>query len=164
MFSPGDWIVHSGHGIGQIVIIEEKSFGKKNTTYYRIETDEITLWVPVGEEDSLRFVSPPEEFSRALEVLQRPSRHMSTSFNSRCARIRQARAKGTPLALARIIRDLWARQQRRGKLSNTEGQALRDMIAQLLAEWSITMEMDESQSSEKLFSLLRQNALPAVGS
>jgi RNA polymerase-interacting CarD/CdnL/TRCF family regulator len=84
---------------------------------------------------------------------------MSTIFQSRLACIRQAEAKGTPQALARTVRDLWARQKRRGKLSNTEGLALRQMIDRLLAEWSISLEMDENQMSKKFYALLHQHAL-----
>lgn len=165
MFSPGDRVVHSGHGIGQIVAIEEKSFGGKETVYYRIETDDIVIWVPVEEEgDLLRQITSPEDFAQAVSVLQRPSEKMSSIFQSRLARIRQAQAKGTPRALARIIRDLWARQERRGQLSSTETQALRKLMDQLLAEWSVSTGMDESQTSKKLFSMLRQHALPAVQS
>jgi len=91
-------------------------------------------------------------------VLKRPSRLMSTSFQTRLARIRKAKAKGTPQALARIVRDLWSRKARRGKLSNTEKWALRDMINQLLAEWSVSLDMDESQTSKKLYAILRQTA------
>lgn len=163
IFSPGDWVIHNGHGIGKIEAIEEKSFGnRQEKTYYRIVTDEITLWVPAAEDGTLRMVPPPEAFAQAVAVLQRPSRRMSPAFKSRLARIRQAKAKGSPQALARIVRDLWARQERRGQLSNTEKQALRGLINEFLAIWSISTSLEESQISKKLFSLLRQNALSAA--
>ena len=164
-YSPGDWIVHSGHGVGKIVAIEEKSIGNRaEKPYYRVETDDIMLWVPVEEDDCLRMVTSPEDFAEALAVLERPSQQMSSTFQTRMARIRQARGKGTPRALARVLRDLWGRQKRRGQLSHTEKQALRDLIDQFLAEWSTSMGMEESQMSKKLFSKLRQNALTAANS
>ena len=158
-YSPGDWIVHDAYGIGQIIAIEHKSIGNKEATYYRIDTDDSTLWVPLGGESLLRLLAPPEEFAEATAVLKRPSRQMSANYRSRLARIRRAQASGTPQALARIVRDLWARQQRQGKLSKTENQALREMSSQLLAEWSVSMKMDENRAREKFYTLLRQHAL-----
>lgn len=159
LFSPDDWIVHEDHGIGQIISIDKKSLGSKETTYYRIKVTDYTVWVPVDKDDLLRPVRSSEDFSQAIDVLKRPSRQMSTVFQSRLARIRKAKDKGTPKALARVVRDLWARQKRRGKLSNTEHDALRNMIQQLLAEWSVSMGIDKKKTREKLYLLLRRNAL-----
>ena len=159
-YSPGDWIVHDAHGIGQIITIENKAIGSKEAVYYRIDTENCTLWVPLDAEDVLRFLATPEEFAEATAVFKRPSRQMSTNYRSRLAHIRRAQDKGTPKALARIVRDLWARQQSRGKLSKTENQALRDLFAQLLTEWSVSMEMEEKRTREQIYSLLQQNALP----
>lgn len=161
LFTPGDWIVHSNLGIGQVTAVETKSISDEENTYYRIETEQMLLWVPVSEADAVRMVAPPETFAEAEAVLQRPSRRMSKAFQSRLARIRKAQAAGTPLALARTVRDLWARQKRRGKLSSTERQALRKMTEQLLSEWSVSMNMDENQTSKKLYALLRQQVTPA---
>lgn len=163
-YAPNEWIVHINYGIGQVAAIENKFIGNNETTYYRIETNNSIIWVPVeGNDDLLRPVTPPEEFRQAMAVLRRPSRQMSSAYQSRLARIRKAKDKGTPQALARIIRDLWARQKRKGKLSNTEGQALRNLIDRLMAEWSVSMDMDEDQTSERLYTLLQQHALPASG-
>lgn len=163
-YSPGDWIVHEAHGIGQIIAIERKSIGSKAATYYRIDTEECTVWVPVDGEGPLRTLAAPEQFVEATAVLERPSRQMSTNYRSRLARIRRARLQGTPPALARIVRDLWAREQCQGRLSKTEKQAWRDMFAQLLSEWSVSMHMEEKQTRKQIYSLLRQNALPATAS
>lgn len=162
-FASGDWIVHSGHGIGKIVAIEEKSLGNnKEKPYYRIETEDITLWVPVEDDNLLRRVTPPEDFEKAVAVLERPSKRMSSTYQSRLARIRKAQAKGTPRALAQVLRDLWGRQKRKGKLSHTEKQALRNLISEFLAEWSVSVGIKKSKVRKKLYSLLRQNALPAA--
>jgi len=142
-FASGDWIVHSGHGIGKIVAIEEKSLGNnKEKPYYRIETEDITLWVPVEDDNLLRRVTPPEDFEKAVAVLERPSKRMSSTYQSRLARIRKAQAKGTPRALAQVLRDLW--------------------ISEFLAEWSVSVGIKKSKVRKKLYSLLRQNALPAA--
>lgn len=161
-FAPGDWIVHDNHGVGRVTAIEDKRIGSKETSYYRVETDQTTMWVPVEKHTLLRPVISSDDLQQIVAILKRPSRQMSPVFQSRMVRIRQAEAKGTPQALARVVRDLWARQKRRGSLSNTEGQALRDMTDQLLAEWSVCVQKEKSQIRKKLYSLLRQNSLTAV--
>lgn len=164
-FSTGDWTIHNAHGVGKIAAIEKNSFAQQQEkTYYRIETDKITIWVPVDEDETLRKVPSPEDFGRAEAILQRPSQRMSPTFKSRLARIRQAQATGTPQALARIVRDLWARQKLHGRLSKTEGDALRALINRFLTEWSISTGLAKSKISKKFYSLLRQNALPAANS
>lgn len=159
-FASGAWVVHTDLGIGEITAIETKSIGNKKSDYYRLNITDSnsTVWVPIGAEGMLREVTPTREFAKVVAVLKRPSRLMSSSFQTRLARIRKAKAKGTPQALARIIRDLWSRKARRGKLSTTEKWELRDMIEQLLAEWSVSVRKDESKVSEKLYTLLRQTA------
>ncbi len=161
-YSPGEWIVHDAHGIGQVIAIENKKIGNKEADYYRIDTEDCTLWVPLDGENLLRVLAAPEEFAEATAVLKRPSRQMSADYRSRLARIRRAQAKGTPQALARTVRDLWAREQRHGKLSKTENQALRDIFSQLLNEWSVSMGMNEKLTREKIYTLLRQYALPTA--
>ncbi len=161
-FAPGDWIVHSNHGVGRVAAIEDKKIGRKKTSYYRVESEQTTMWVPVEKQALLRAVISPEDLQQTLAILKRPSRRMSPVFQSRMAYIRQAEAKGTPQELARVVRDLWARRRRRGDLSNTEGQVLRDLTDRLLAEWSVSAQMEKSQIRKKLYSLLRQNSLPTV--
>ncbi len=157
-YSPGDWIVHTNLGIGQVTAIENKTIGNEKTTYYRIEADQMMVWVPIDEPECLRAVASPAAFAEATAVLQRPSQRMSTAFQIRLARIRKAEANGTPQALARIVRDLWARRRRRGQLSNTEDQAMRKMIDTLLSEWAVSLNMDEHQAKNQFYSLLQQHA------
>ena len=161
MFSPGDWIVHRNYGIGQIQAIETKAIGEQDTTYYKIAAhNDSTIWAPVSSEaELLRPAASEDEFAEVLQVLQRPSKKMNSHFQARVARIRKVSREGNPVMLARTVRDLWARRSRRGQLSNTEESAWRRLTDRLIAEWTVSMGLDEDQANQKMYNLLEQHAL-----
>ena len=163
-FSPNDWIVHCHYGIGQIKAVETKAIGEEETTYYKVEAhNNSTIWVPVtSEEELLRPAASEDEFAEAVAVLKRPSRKMDGQFQTRIARIREVSREGNPVMLARTVRDLWARRSRRGQLSNTEESAWRRLTDRLIAEWTVSMGLDETQANQKMFSLLEKHALPSI--
>lgn len=161
-FSPADWVVHKDYGVGQIQAIEDKYIGGTESSYYRVQTDNSLIWIPLegdGDEESLRLVGPAKEIDKAVAVLKRPSRRMSSHFKTRMARIRRSWEQGSPAALARILRDLWARRRRRGELSHTETQALRRFTRRLLAEWAASQNVEEHQLRNRLYRLLEKHAL-----
>lgn len=163
-FSPNDWIVHRHYGIGQVKAVETKAIGEEATTYYKIAAhNDSTIWVPVtSEEDLLRPAASQDEFAEVVQVLKRPSRKMPTQFQTRIARIRKVSREGNPVMVARTVRDLWARRSRRGQLSNTEETAWRRLVDRLIAEWTVSMNLDETQANKKLYNLLEAHALPSI--
>lgn len=163
-FSPNDWIVHRHYGIGQIKAVETKTIGEEATTYYKIEAhNDSTIWVPVAsEEELLRPAASEDEFAEVVQVLQRPSRRMNSQFQTRIARIRKVSREGNPVMLARTVRDLWARRSRRGQLSTTEESHWRRLVDRLIAEWTVSMGLDETQANERLYALLEKHALPSI--
>lgn len=165
-FSPGDWIVHRNYGIGQVKAIETKAIGEQETTYYKIAAhNDSLIWAPVdSEDDLLRPAASKDEFAEVLEVLQRPSKKMNSHFQTRIARIRQVSREGNPVKLARTVRDLWARRSRRGQLSNTEESHWRRLTDRLIAEWTVTMGLNEDQVNQEMYNLLEENALASASS
>lgn len=163
-FSPDDWIVHRHYGIGRVKAVETKAIGEEETTYYKIEAhNDSTIWVPVtSEEELLRPAASEDEFAEAVAVLKRPSRKMNNHFQTRIARIREVSREGNPVMLARTVRDLWARRSRRGQLSNTEESAWRRLVDRLIAEWTVSMDLDETQVNQQLYKLLEEHALPSI--
>ncbi|MCB8924608.1 MAG: hypothetical protein H6652_03165 [Ardenticatenaceae bacterium] len=163
-FSPDDWIVHRHYGIGQVKAVETKAIGEEETTYYKIDAhNDSTIWVPVtSEEDLLRPAASEDEFAEVVQVLKRPSRKMNGHFQTRIARIRKVSREGNPVMLARTVRDLWARRSRRGQLSNTEESAWRRLVDRLIAEWTVSMDLNEDQANKRLYNLLEEHALPSI--
>jgi len=97
-----------------------------------------------------------------VQVLKRPSRKMNGHFQTRIARIRKVSREGNPVMLARTVRDLWARRSRRGQLSNTEESAWRRLVDRLIAEWTVSMDLNEDQANKRLYNLLEEHALPSI--
>ena len=163
-FSPDDWIVHRHYGIGQIKAVETKAIGEEETTYYKIDAhNDSTIWVPVSsEEELLRPAASENEFAEVVQVLKRPSRKMNSHFQTRIARIRKVSREGNPVMLAQTVRDLWARRSRRGQLSNTEESAWRRLVDRLIAEWTVSMGLDEEQVNQRMYNLLEENALAST--
>jgi CarD family transcriptional regulator len=154
----GNWIVHKRYGIGQIQGVEAKNISGEPVDYYRVETHNSIVWLPVADlnKDAFRALASPEEFEEAVEILHRPPRQMDTNFNSRQKRIREVMAKNSLRAIARLVRDLWYRQTGR-TLSNTEHRALRRFMQRLTAEWSVCREVDAEEAREHVYDILRSS-------
>jgi CarD family transcriptional regulator len=154
----GNWIVHQRHGIGQIQGIEQKAISGETVTYYRIETPNSLVWLPVEDlnKEAYRPLASTEQFEEAVAILQRPPRQMDTNFTSRQKRIRDVTAKNSIKAIARLVRDLWYRQTGR-TLSNTEHRALRRFMQRLAAEWSVYRDVDVDEAREHVYDILRRS-------
>ena len=150
VYSEGDWLAHSVFGIGQIKGIEVKDISGASVDYFRIQTTDSTFWVPVDRMDSekMRPVSTLEEFRLVIAILQRPPKEMSPDHQVRKTRIQRVQHQNMPEDIARLIRDLRARQRDKGKYSLDENQAGRMLRQRLADEWSvITGETIENATS-----------------
>jgi CarD family transcriptional regulator len=152
----GNWIVHKRYGIGQIQGVEEKIVSGEPADYYRVETHNSIVWLPVADlnKDAFRALASSEEFEEAVEILQRPPRQMAANFNARKRQIHEVMSKNSILSIARLVRDLWYRQTGR-TLSNTEHRALRRFMQRLTAEWSVCRNMDTEEARECVYDILR---------
>ncbi len=70
-------------------------------------------------------------------------------------RINQIQTENAIPAIARLIRDLCARQTHKS-LSDTEQRALRHLTERFIAEWSVCMNMEQELARRQLSSLLNQ--------
>lgn len=162
-YTKKDWLVHTHYGIGQIKAIEEKGISGANVRYFRIETTDSTYWMPIDQMDSekIRPLSSPEEIQLVIAVLSRPPQEMSADHNARKNRIRSVNLQNTPEGTARLIRDLRARQQKRGELSMEETSAIRSLKQKLVEEWSLVTGKNAEKIASKLDDLLNNHHLPA---
>lgn len=155
LYDAGCWIVHRYHGVGEIECIEEKELGGTSTTYYKVVTDDSTLWVPLTEADESLFrpLASQEEFEQVLEILQRPPREMASNHLSRRSRINTVRTANSLEEIARLLRDLWGRRAER-QLNGTEERALRSLTNRLVSEWSVARDVDKSEAEDRMRDLL----------
>jgi len=164
-YSKGDWIVHAYYGIGEIKGIEAKCISGEESRYYKIQATDSTFWLPVDQMDSkeLRPLATSEEIQQAIDVLQKPAREMSSNQNIRKSRIRRVQLQNDPEAVARLVRDLQARQKEKGVLNQDERNAFSVLKQQLIEEWAIVSGLGPETVASKLDILLTRQRLPEEG-
>lgn len=156
----GDWLVHQHYGVGQLKGKETKNIGGVEGTYYRLEMDRSTIYVPEDKlnGDWFRPVSSQKKLDEVTEILSRPAKKMDGRFTSRQSMIRKVMSENSIVNMARVIRDLSGRRRRRKTLSKTEDSALRELTDRLLSEWSVALGLEESEAREKLKTLLEEDS------
>ena len=156
-YQTGDWIVHAHHGVGQIKAAEDMSMSGTETTYYRIDMINSTIWIPVDQMDDgqLRPISDSSEFTEALEFLSGEPNELDQNINIRNNQIKEIINENTPSGTAQLVRDLWAREHNKGNLNESERRAYRMLTDRLVQEWSLCMEIDIEKAREMLDERLR---------
>ena len=151
-YAPGDWIVHCYHGVGRISATQRMRVGDKENTYFRMEQPDGTIWIPVAliDGEQVRPVSKKADFRQAIEVLSREPTEMNSIMNLRKLRISKDIEENTPVATARLVRDLWARQRDKGMLNDSERRALQDLRNRLVQEWAVCMGLNIVQARREL--------------
>jgi RNA polymerase-interacting CarD/CdnL/TRCF family regulator len=161
IYAVEDWLAHSVFGIGQIKGIEVKDISGASIDYFRIQTTDSTFWVPVDRMDSekMRPVSTPEEFRLVIAILQRPPKEMSPDHQVRKTRIQRVQHQNMPEDIARLIRDLRARQRDKGKYSLDENKAGRMLRQRLADEWSVITGKNVETVTSSLDALINHQQL-----
>ena len=74
----GDQVMHTSHGSGQIVAIEEKqSSGDETRLFYAVLIERSTVWVPVDTDNALRPLVSNNAIVHCRDLLKsRPSHSM----------------------------------------------------------------------------------------
>ncbi len=156
-FAKGDWIVHLYHGVGQVISIETKKLDGNKVKYYKVQTKDSLYWVPVGkvDEDRIRALSTPEEIDKALRIIRRRPRQMSDDHMQRKNQINDVRSIGALNEVAKIIRDLSARQAA-DKLNDSEERALSHFTERLVSEWSVSNDISTDEARQNLNEILQK--------
>lgn len=146
-FSKGEWIVHHYYGVGQVEGIEKKILDGREISYYKVMTRNSQYWIPVeGEKNSrLRPLSSPAEIKKISRILRRKPDEMDPDHMQRKRLIKEVMTEGTLSDMARIIRDLSARQVQK-KLNPTEEDALKRFKDRLVREWAVCMDTDTDKA------------------
>jgi RNA polymerase-interacting CarD/CdnL/TRCF family regulator len=100
------------------------------------------------DSEKMRPLSTLEEFRLVTAVLQRPPKEMSPDHQVRKTHIQRVQLQNMPEEMARLIRDLRARQRAKGKYNLDENNVVRTLKQRLADEWSvITGETIENATS-----------------
>jgi CarD family transcriptional regulator len=147
-FSKGEWIVHHYYGVGQVKGIEKKMLDGAEESYYKVKTRNSQYWIPVESEDNsrLRPLSSPAEIKKIGRILRRKPSEMDADHMQRKRLLKEVLDQGSLLDMARVIRDLSARQVEK-KLNPTEEDALKRFRDRLVREWAVCMEQEIEEAT-----------------
>lgn len=159
-YSKGDWIVHIHYGVGQVKGIEKKALNGDRVSYYKVLTKNSTFWIPVDQIDCdrLRPIATTRELNEALKILKKPPQEMDSDHNKRKRLIKKIKYDGSLIAMARLVRDLWARRRIKKKLNATEERALDRFQDRLITEWSVCKNIEIEEAQKKLHTMLQKQA------
>jgi CarD family transcriptional regulator len=112
MFKVGDMSVHPKHGVGEVVAIEQKDLGGKNSSLYvlRLLDNGMKVLVPTesAERVGLRPVMQQVEAQRILDILRTPEVAVDVQpWNRRIRAYTEMLKSGLPSEIAKVLRDMY---------------------------------------------------------
>jgi len=157
-FHVGDKVIHSSHGLADIVDLENKEISGNVTKFYVVRTKDLTIWIPVdhAENGSLRMPASRSEFERLFPILRARYDPFSENRMERKTQIHSRIKEGNSGSLCRLVRDL-SFYNKNKKLNDTEGTILDRAVAWLVDEWQYAMSVPPSQAKKELNQLLEES-------
>ncbi len=157
-YKVGDWIVHLTYGVGQVEKIEQKPIGGAVKNCYHVRTNDGVFWLPIDNDDNerVRPIAGPKRIQRALAALRTAPKKMAANFRTRRKRIKEDSLDGDLNSDLTLIRDLNARQFKKG-LNNTEQHAFNNIVKRFLQEWSLSKGIEIEEANEMLESYLYES-------
>lgn len=135
MFNVGDYAVCPGHGVGQIVDIEEREVGEQRLSFYiiKVVANGMTVMVPTNSKDGIRVLVDDNEIGEVYNLLNDHDVKVDNSTWNRRYRDYMEKVKtGSLLEIADVLRSLFLLKNKKN-LSFGEKKMLeqcRDLIVQ----------------------------------
>jgi len=155
-----DWIVHSYHGVSHIEGVDRKRLDGKEKSFFKVKTDELTYWIPIGKVDvqHIRAVSSVSTLKKALTTIRHKPHKLENDYRSRRARINEIFNKGSLHSKVELIRDLNARiTTQRDNIY--EEKILDKLKGQFIDEWTVAFGCERSEAVQKLEEALKTSVL-----
>ena len=158
LYEVGDWMVHLIYGVGQVKKLEKRPIGGIDRLCYRVRTEDGVFWLPIDNADNerVRPIAGPKLIQHALETLRKAPQKMAANFQTRRKRIRKVSLDGDLDTDLKLVRDLNARQFKKG-LNSTEQSALDTIVKRFLQEWSLSKGIEIQEARQKLERFLQES-------
>jgi CarD family transcriptional regulator len=159
----GDWIVHSRHGLGQIIGMDKKELFGDRKVFYIVKTEMITYWLSLSEVDSgrVRPVESSEVFDHALDILGSEPEALDNNFRRRLMHIQNLVEDATLLSKAALIRDLHARDVQKDMHVN-EKKILENLQRQFQNEWVQSCQITSEEARTRVHDALDHSSANLV--
>ena len=147
MFQIGDYAVCPGHGVGQVVDLEEREVGGTVLKFYAVKiiANGMKIMVPTTSEDGIRTLVTNDDVGGVFKVLKNHDVEVDNSTWNRRHREYMLKVKtGSLVEIAEVLRALFLLKQKKN-LSFGEKKMLdqcKDLIAQ---EVSLSNGIEEAQ-------------------
>ncbi len=149
MFNIGDYAVCPGHGVVQLVDVEERDLGGEGKSFYifKVLANGMTVMVPVSTTNGVRKLVSSEEIEGVYGLLQDHDIKIDTSTWNRRYREYMGKIKtGSLLEIADVMRALFLLKVKKS-LSFGEKKML-DQCKELIAQEIAISQGDEKKSVE----------------
>ena len=155
VFQIGDKVIHSVHGLGEVVQIEDKMIHDHIQSCYVVRTHNLTIWVPVdnGDQHSLRAPSSKNEFENLFSVFHGPYEPLPEDRLERKRLLLDLLKDGQLSSIFRVVGDL-SRFGNKRKLSDEDKAILERATNSLLAEWVFALSVPIAQARQQMGELL----------
>lgn len=158
LYEEGDWIVHSRYGVGQVQGKDEKELNGKLCTYLKVKTANSEFWLPANKTDveHIRPVAYKATFQNTLTTIRKKPEQLSDNFRIRQKHISDVLDNGALIKIARLIRDLYARQYSK-QLTMNEQEVFSRIKKRFIDEWAISAGLDPQDANRRLDEALAQS-------
>ncbi len=155
-FQVNDRVVHSAHGVGQIVGLVTRRFPELEARqYYEVAIERSTVWVPVDGDIAreLRLLTPKAELARYRAVLQGRPTPLTPDHRQRRLDLNNRLKVGSLQELCEVVRDLTARGWKK-PLNEMDAAGLRRAREGLCREWAAAAEVSVAIAAQEIDALL----------
>lgn len=152
MYNIGDYVVCPGHGVGQIVEIEEKEMGGCTASFYKIKvtSNGMIVHIPTTSKDGVRGLVTIQDIEDVFGLLSNHDVDIDNSTWNRRHREYLAKIKtGSLLEIADVLRQLFLLKHTKN-LSFGEKKMLEQCKNLLVEEISLAGSTDETEVSTKI--------------
>jgi CarD family transcriptional regulator, regulator of rRNA transcription len=155
VFQVGDTVIHSTHGLGEILYIEEKIIRDHTTNCYVVRTGDLTIWIPIDDphQQSLRLPAQPEDFVGLFAILTGPSEQLQEDRVLRKEQLMAQMRDGQLASICRVVRDLTQFKSSK-KLNDQEKFILERATNSLLVEWAYSLGVSPTQANQAMTNLM----------
>ena len=160
MFSIGDYAVCPGHGVGQVVDVEERELGGKAMTFYivKIMANGMKVMVPTNSEDGIRGLVSQQEVDGVFGLLKDHDIEIDNSTWNRRYREYMLKLKtGSLFEIAEVLRALFLLKEKKN-LSFGEKKMLAQCKELIAQEVSITGGLESSMVIDNIESCFTTSA------
>ncbi|MBI3242802.1 MAG: hypothetical protein HYZ49_10965 [Chloroflexi bacterium] len=157
-FKVGDEVMHTSHGSGQIVAIEEKQLsGRESRLFYAVSINKSTIWVPADSDSdaSLRQLASNSDLTHCRVLLKSRPAQLNTDRQQRGRDRTESLRAGSFEIRCEAVRDLTAHGWLK-PLSESDAAALRKIQEVVCQEWAFAEGVPPSEASREIAALLQE--------